>query len=450
MKKHFWLKTVSVLIITFSIAPTLFIQGCGDKVERQKKIGITGLTKGNADLSIIPNTPQGELWRYGGGGAFQVAPRLAAFFCSIWVEGRGNIDFVNGSDLILFDDLSDISADKAIPLSRNETGESFVVVKGTVSGGFVPFGAKLIDGSPHPFAGTGFGFNYALKYMFDETGHYDYRKPEEHWLEFFQFAYNGKEFQVLKKERTDWKTLFPDWDVVGEGLPNAISDRSDLLLSVAGKLGDDIVSGVSRWRYGEHGWSPISFVPVTGRRAGDKGNWVCGGEPSLIRDADGSLLFSARSGGKANYDMAVWRSTDSGETWEQIIYRKDCRARSPISINRTADGTPYIAANLPSNCRTREVLGLWQLNENRTDFEDIFIARDCRAEFGFAPSGSWWRVDHPRATVLQLADGKWHNVFIYQIVDNLQIEGNADMAPQTGHYVEEVFSRGEVIPAWKF
>jgi len=96
------------------------------------------------------------------------------------------------------------------------------------------------------------------------------------------------------------------------------------------------------------------------------------------------------------------------------------------------------------------VLGLWPLNEDRTDLEEVLIARDCRAEFGFAPSGSWWRVDHPRSAVVQLADGGWHDVLIYQIADNLEIEGAADMAPQTGHYVEEVFSRGEAIPAWNF
>jgi len=409
--------------------------------------GITGFTKGPAALSIVPNTPPGELWRYGDGGAFQVAPRKAAFFCTIWVEGKDNIDFTNGSDLILFDDLSNIRSDEAIPMSRNEIGESSVTVKGTVVGGFVPFGAKLTDGSPHPHAGTGFGLAYALRYPLDKDGHYDYRESKERWLEFFQFAYDGKAFRVLKQERAEYETLLPGWKIAGQGLPNAIPDGQDLLLTMSVKSGEGAVSGVARWRRGAHGWHPISFAPVTGEEAG----W---GEPSLVRDRDGSLLFSARSSDDPRfgiaYDAAVWRSTDSGETWEQIIYRKDCRSRSPVSINRAADGTPYIAANLPSNCRTREVLCLWPLNADRTDLEEVLIARDCRAEFGFAPSGSWWRVDHPRSEVLQLTDGAWHNVLIYQIVDNLEIEGDAPMAPQTGHYVEEVFSRGEAIPAWNF
>ena len=409
--------------------------------------GITGFTKGTAALSRLPDTPPGEVWRYGGGGAFQVAPRKAAFFCTIWVGGKDNIDFVNGSDVILFDDLSDIRSDNAIPLSRSETGESSVKVKGTVVGGFIPFGAKREDGSPHPHAGTGFGQNYARLLSLDQDGHYDYRKDTERWLESYQFASNGKEFRVLEKERVELETLLPKWNLLGLGLTNAIPDANDLLLGMTAKRDDAGVSGVARWRRGADGWRPISFVPVTGEETG----W---GEPSLVRDVDGSLLFSARNPDDPKlgiaFDVAVWRSTDSGETWERIICRRKCRARSPISINRAADGTPYIAANLPAVCRTREVLGLWPLNTDRTDLEEVLIARDCRAEFGLAPSGSWWRVDHPRSTVLRLADGAWHNVLLYQIADNLEIEGDAPMAPQTGHYVEEVFSRGEAIPAWNF
>lgn len=323
-------------------------------------------------------------------------------------------------------------------------------MKGTVVGGFVPFGAKLADGSSHPHAGTGFGLSYALLYVLDQGGHYDYREHRERWLEFFQFGYDGRKFQILKKERTEWKTLLPNWKFAGEGLPNAIPDGRDLLLSMTAKSGDGVVSGVTRWRHGEDGWRPISFVPVTESRAGDKGRWVCGGEPSLVGDVDGGLLFSARSAEQAHFDIAVWRSTDNGETWEQIIYRKKRRSRSPISINRAADGTPYIAANLPPHSREREILCIWPLNEDRTDLEDPIIARDAPAEFGPAPSGSWWRVDHPRSAVVQLADGAWHNVLIYQVVDNLEIEGDADMTPQTGHYVEEVFSRGAAIPMWHF
>ena len=407
--------------------------------------GITGVTKGSVDLSILPDTASGEVLCYGVGFPFQVAPRKAAVFCSIWTVGTGNIDFINGSDVIFFDDLADIRSDKAIPLSRNQwgphpkTGKSSVTVKGPVLGGFVPFGAKLEDGSPHPHAGTGFGLCIEILYSLDRTGHFDYRDGIREHFELFQFASNGKDFRVLKKERVKCETLLSNCHLSGIFISNAIPDGNDLLQVMTAKTGEDSVSGVTRWRYGADGWRPISFVPVT--------EWS---EPSLIRDEDGNLLFSARSNGKALFDAAVWRSADNGETWEQIIYRKECRSRSPVSLNRAVDGTPYIAANLPPNDRTREVLCYWPLNESRTDLEECRIARDAPAEFGPAPSGSWWRVDHPNSAIVQLADGAWHSILVYRISDNGEIEGDADPTPQTGCYVEEVLSRGEAIPAWNF
>jgi len=49
-----------------------------------------------------------------------------------------------------------------------------------------------------------------------------------------------------------------------------------------------------------------------------------------------------------------------------------------------------------------------------------------------------------------LADGDWHSVLSYRIVDNGEVEGSAPPAPQTGCYVEEVFSAGEAVPVWSF
>jgi hypothetical protein len=410
--------------------------------------GITGFTKGNVDLSTPLSVPSDEVWRYEVGYPFQVAPHMAALVCGIIASGTGNIDFVNGGDLILFDDLADIRADEAVPLARNlRTGTSSFTLMGLPLGGFVPFGARLEEDSPHPHAGTGFGLCEARLHSLDGSGHFDYIDIKEKHFELFQFAYAEKGFRVLKKERMELDTLLPGWDIVGGGFPFAIPDGQDLLYVMTAMIGELAVSGVARWRNGVDGWRPISFVPVTG----DQARW---GEPSLIRDGEGSLLFSARSDCSVlpgiAFDAAVWRSMDNGATWKQIIYRKDCRSRSPVSINRAADGTPYLAANLPPNDRTREVLCYWPLNESRTALEDCVIVRDAPAEFGTAPSGSWWRVDHPVSAVLRLADGAWHSVLAYHIVDNGEIEGSAGPTPQTGCYLEEVFSQGEVIPAWRF
>ncbi|MFH1007250.1 MAG: sialidase family protein [Candidatus Latescibacterota bacterium] len=305
--------------------------------------GITSITKGSVHLIIPPDAPPDEIWRYGLGFPFQVAPNLAGLFCNIRRDGTDSIDLEIGSDVVLFDDLSALSSDRALPISRYEIGKSHIVRKGLVLGGFVPLGAKLTDGSPHPHAGTGFGLAGSVHHGLDETGNYDYRQDANVLAERFQFGYDGKGFRILKKDYEHWENLLTDWDLVGNFVTNAIPDGLDLLYVMVAKVGTLRVSGVSRWQHGADGWRPVSFVPVTG----DQAQW---GEPSLIRDGDGSLLFSARSDcsilpGIA-FDAAIWRSTDNGETWKQVIYRKDCRSRSPVSLNQAADGTPFLAANL--------------------------------------------------------------------------------------------------------
>ena len=119
--------------------------------------GIIGITKGCVDLTIPPDMPSDEIWRYGLGFPFQVAPHKAGLFCNIRRDGMHGIDYEIGSDVILFDDLADIHAGNAFPLSRYEKTASSLTIKGPVVGGFVPMGAKMADGSPHPHAGTGFG-----------------------------------------------------------------------------------------------------------------------------------------------------------------------------------------------------------------------------------------------------------------------------------------------------
>ena len=60
-----------------------------------------------------------------------------------------------------------------------------------------------------------------------------------------------------------------------------------------------------------------------------------------------------------------------------------------------------------------------------------------------------WRVDHPSAATLQLADGRWHNVMGYRIHEDVE-SPELTPPPQTGAYLEEVISSGEPIPTWNF
>ena len=419
---------------------------------KTKGRGITGVTQGVADLISPPDAPAGEVWRYGLGFPLQISASEAALLCNIRMEGSGNIDYEIGTDVILFNDLDDIRSEKAIAVSRYEKGVDlksgpYIIRKGPVLGGFVPLGARLTGGSPHPHAGTGFGMCWAIRHETGDDGRFNYLDIAERYAMMFQFAYDGDVFRVLKKERVDAAKLLPDWKLAGNFVTNAIPDGKDLLYVMIARVDKIAVAGYTRWRYGPDGWHPVSFTPVTGFEK----TWS---EPSLIREKDGGLLFSARSYDRADpivaFDIAVWRSLDNGKTWNQVIYDKNRRSRSPISVNRAIDGTPFIAANTPPLRRTREVLCIWPIDDSRTKLECRMTARDAPSEFGPAPSGSWWRIDHPTSAIIRLGDSKWHNVLCYRIADNGEIEGSAEPPPQTGCYVEEVFSAGKASPIWNF
>lgn len=418
----------------------------------ERSVGLTGVTRGPADLIAPPSAPEDEVWRYGLGFPMQIGPTEAALLTNIRMIGSGNIDFEIGTDVVLFDDLDKISTKTAIPISRWSQGVdpehgNIIVRKGPVIAGFVPYGALREDGSSHPHAGTGFGIGWAISHKVDVGGKFEYTEFIERYAMQYQFAYDGEQFSVLEEKRIDASKLLPDWNLVGNFVTNGIPDGDDLLYVMIARKDGIAVAGYTRWQHGSSGWHPVSFTPVTGFD-------VTWSEPSLIREADGSLAFSARSYDLARpvlaFDIGVWRSIDNGETWKQVIHEKNRRARSPVSINRTADGTPFVAANTPPLRRTREVLSIWPLDESRTKLEGRITARDAKAEFGPAPSGSWWRIDHPTSAVIRLADGRWHSILSYRIVDNGEVEGNAPPAPQTGCYVEEVFSVGPPVPVWTF
>jgi len=433
--------------LLYAISCLALFGGLANAAPAAPRTGITAVTKGPADVTVPPNVPPGEARRYGLGTPFQVGPRTAGIFCNLRVEGVAVGDFEDGTDAILFDDVSDIRADRAIPVTRNErvvdpeTGERRIIVKYTVGCGFVPLGAKRADGSAHPHAGTGFSFCAALSFPMNADGYFDWNSGFKWYTEVSQFIYDGKTLRVLRTElRTDkhpLKVLGTEWTIMDPGLTTAIPDGEALLVPVRAVRAGLWACGVARWvrRYGL--WRPVSFLPVT--EAG--GPWT---EPSLIRDTDGSLLFSARGYGEASTTIRVWRSADAGATWQQIIDAPQTRNEAPIVLNQAADGTPYMAGNLLGH--GREVLCIWPLNADRSGLQEHIIIRDAPAEFGASPAG--WHVDHPNAVTLRLADGQWHNVLAYRV---MYVAGEgAKSISQTGCYVEEVLSAGPAIPVWKF
>lgn len=436
--------------------------------------GILGMTTGKADLRIPASLPKGTTWRYGLALPFQAGPETAGLFCNI---RAGFHDFEAGNDLVLFGDTSNISADHAQMLNRNHkeshprTGQPSIMVKYPCRGGFVPLGAKREDGSAHPHAGTGFSVTQVLAWPLGGSGAY---RGSEHYeyLELQQYSYDGKAFRMLNTQRIQEDELLSGWVLSNPPIRNAIPDGNDLLMGMAGgkvdfaswmkqKRDAKVGAGLTRWRRGKEGWRPVSFVPITPL----DGSF----EPSVIRDLDGALLFLARG---REGPIRVWRSSDGGKAWKKIIHVVGESSPSVISLNQATDGTPYVATNLydvllrplPERFRPkknsagvtlgaplgREKLCLWALNASRDALDVPILVRDSEKEFGLAPSGDTWNVDHPSAMTVRLRDQHWHNVIVMRICDHAEVRAGYLPAPQTGTYVEEVISKGNAISQWNF
>ena len=430
---------------------------------------ITAVTTGPADLVTPPDSTGDRTLVYGLGFPLQIAPNRAAILCNVRVEGVPVCDFENGTDAILFGDLAHISPGSAVAISRNERraegdAAARLAVKYPLIGGFVPLGALRADGTPHPHAGTGFGLCQALSFPTDEKGHFTWADKFVHRCEVYQLSYDGERFQSARSS-SGLEQPYPVagvWQISAPGITNAIPDGDDLLLPVTATDGTAGRAGVARWARDGSAWRPVSFSPVT--PPGE--DWA---EPSLVRDSDGALLFSARgSEGERLSQVQVWRRHGDGPQWHLVVSTPDVRVwqkqeqaaqwglalslpsahePGPISIGCAADGTPYIAADQPGT--GRQTLQIRPLNAARMDLDPPLTVRAAREEFGPAPGGGAWLVDHPSGAVLRLADGRWHGVLAYRVLGSPEHEGAAPAA-QTGCYLEEVLSSGPVVPPWRF
>ncbi len=458
----------------------------------RKSRGLVELTKGPKDFLRPLDTPAGKTWLYQIVMPFQVSATTAGALCNIREGLVKGVDFECGVDVILFDRLSNLDAKQAVAVTRNQDepnphsippGKPSIIVKYPARAGFVPVAAKQADGTAHPWAGTGFALNQAIAWTKEDPGAAPYgvnmfAGPEAHWyFEVHQLFYDGKTFKVTATEPVPLTELVSGWTIQDGSLTNAIPDGNDLLVGMTGgkiegsrlKQANPSVAnlagaGVMRWRNEGKAWKPVSFVPVTGT----DGSF----EPSLIRDADGALLFSARGSREPDFnDIRVWRSQDNGATWSKVIHVRGVISSSTISLNQAADGTPYVVANLyevfmspldriklPKDSEgrtrlggaTRNTLCLWPLNAARNALEPPLIGRDLAAEFGPPPGGSAWRVDHPSGMTLRLADGTWHHLLGMRILEYGELTYVMPPTPQTGSYLEELISAGDPIPIWKF
>jgi hypothetical protein len=376
-----------------------------------------------------------------------------------------------GNDLTVADRLDVIDTTRVTPLNRSEigahpsTGRPILMCRYPAAAGFVPRGAVRADGVPHPHAGTGFAMSHIIGYPVDATG---CPLPHEAWrgedpyaaVELQQYRYDGCAFLVEHSARLPFSALLDGWEFTSMPLGNCLADGDDLLGGLVGKPnGSDEArsSGMARWQRTNGRWRLVSFVPVKG----SEGSY----EPSLVRDTDDSLLVAVRGGqpGPDENSIMLWRSTDGGVHWDNLIHAKGVRAGTPVSINKGPGGVLYIAGNphreadslgrrLSSqpSIAMREMLLAWPLSDDRRRLLEPVIARDCVADFGPAPSGSIWWADHPVGQNVRLADSQWHHLLTYRLLEQNECVGGAPATPHTGAYLQEVLGPGPSLPEWVF
>jgi len=412
----------------------------------------------------------------------QLDATAAGFFVNLRQDRTTGYDMEIGTDFCFSRDPALRKFEGFQPLSRAEVvdptgdGYRFLMVAYPMFPAFVPLGARLADGSPHPHAGTGFAVAERLGRPCDEKGRCygngyvnplkDKRNDD---VEIVQLAWDGKELSVTSREVVDMKAFAGEFTMSFDPMSGCVPDGADLLLAwCCAQTGEKVARpGVARWRRIDGKWRIVAFVPV-----GAPGGF----EPSLVRDRDGALLFTYRTGVKEWFgqllkttagamedtvhvrDIRVWRSTDNGRNWQLALTQKDCCNATPVSIVMAADGMPLVLTNARADALAtggksfhggiRERLVAWPLNAERNGLLPALTVRDAIAEFGNAPYGTGWYLDHPCGHVLRLGDRQWHSVVCYRNLDITEAGGAKPATKFTGAYVEEIATENAPVPIW--
>src|SRR5262249_44188923 len=159
-------------------------------------------------------------------------------------DDRGGDDLEVGVDLAFFDTVDGFRSERPLAITRNHeepnprsrpSGARAVMVKYPIRGGFVPLGARRKDGSTHPHAGTGFAINQAIARRIGPSGSLfhgvsAFSDDESYrYYELRELSFDNRSFNIVASERIAPGDLLSGWNVVGEGLTNAIPDGDDFL-----------------------------------------------------------------------------------------------------------------------------------------------------------------------------------------------------------------------------
>lgn len=390
--------------------------------------------------SVPPKTSPASLV-YQLAAPFQLAPGVAALSVNVRQTSNGTIDFEGGANLVVLG--PGLAPAAHIPVTRTaiephpRTGKPTHMVRGPMMPGFMPAG-KGQNG------GTGYAIAQVIGYPVHPPVRSWTQIPAEerfHAFELVQLEWTGETLQASEPVRIDDEGLVEGWRFNSPSLGPALPEGDGFLMGFTAQADSGVCqTGIMRWERKEGTWAPTSFTPVSGE--------IDSFEPSILRDTDGALLFSARGRGEHVEALRLWRSEDGGQTWELCIEQPKALAATPVTLNMGPGGQPYLAGNpwrgrdsqgeAINSIEMRERLLLWPLAPDRRSVLEPIVAHDLSEAFGPAPNGSIWRADHPISATLQLGDEAPRHWLFYRVLERNECISDAPATPQTGTFAQEI------------
>jgi hypothetical protein len=329
---------------------------------------------------------------------------------------QGGHDFEIGNDGFVFRDLSDILPERAIPMNRLDpnyrlrSGQaSGVLAKYPVNGGFVPRGAKLEDGSPHPAAGAGFLLSTAAAFLPDRSEMFP---NTDQFVEFLQARWDGNSLKVTRDELPQ-----PLADRLRNVGFNCLPRGAGFLCPLVSREGIVVV----RFEYEKGRWRPATWGKPFTTLPGET-------EPSLRKTDDDYLVYTRSVRDRRG---RVYRSQDglhyylTFDHWNYTV---------PQALNQGLDGSFYLTTNTGPGWLRNPLLAFSLRGQSFVDpvavHDEKQIGDDKAKEVPF--------VDHAIAENVFL-NGRWRHFLLYRVCDLRETNGEgAPPFPQTGLYLTEM------------
>ena len=322
------------------------------------------------------------------------------------MDEQGGPDLCVGNDAFVFEKISDIKAENAIPINRVETHYKLQTAEGygflakyPLNGGIIPLGARLPDGRPHPAAGTGILVSDCLAFKSDlsdpvhQNGMASYNSWES-MTEVIQVRWDGKKLHITDVQKA------PSW--LG---PKPVDDPLGLFaISGAGFIAPFRFSDghyhVVRFEWDGKVWAPTKLSPPFLQNERE-------GEPSI--QIQGGKAFTAFRGfiGPKN-KMYV---SDDQQNYK-FLFDWDAVQDAPMVLNQGLDGSLYLITNRNHGWFRNPLTAYPMLADGfgeGTIIHDQDGVRDDNGEkLPF--------VDHGRGNNVFL-EGRWRHLLCYRVCD---------------------------------